>query len=178
MRDAFDVAIVVGSDSDLAVMARAAKVLEEFGVSHDVQVLSAHRTPQALEEYIESFGRRGVKVVIAAAGNAAHLAGKIASATTLPVIGVPLDGELLGLDALLATVQMPGGIPVLTVAIGGAGATNAALAAVAILALARPELTERLQAYRERMAAEALRTNEELQTRGIEDYVRKKGAHG
>jgi phosphoribosylaminoimidazole carboxylase PurE protein len=174
----FDVAIVVGSDSDLAVMARAAALLKEFGVAHDVQILSAHRTPRQLDEYIETFERRGVKVVIAAAGKAAHLAGTIAAATLLPVIGVPLDGELGGLDALLSTVQMPGGVPVLTVAVGAAGATNAALAAVAILAIEDPELAHRLSKYREKMAIDATRKNDELQHLGVEEYVRKKSAHG
>jgi len=172
-----DVAIIVGSDSDLPVMTRTVEALKEFGVAHEVQVLSAHRTPQQLEEYIASFGRRGVKVVIAAAGAAAHLAGKIASATTLPVIAVPLDaGGLGGLDALLSTVQMPGGIPVLTVAIGKAGATNAALAAVEILALGRPQLARKLAAHRKRMAADVTRKNTALQRLGVEEYVRKKGS--
>lgn len=172
-----DVVVIVGSDSDLAIMARAVAVLKEFGISHEVQILSAHRTPQLLEDYLASFGRRGVKVVIAAAGGAAHLAGKIASATTLPVIAVPLDsGGLGGLDALLSTVQMPGGIPVLTVAIGKAGATNAALAAVEILALNRPELAKKLAAYRKRIANEIARKNTELRQLGVEEYVRKKGS--
>jgi phosphoribosylaminoimidazole carboxylase PurE protein len=171
------VAVIVGSDSDLAVMARTVEVLKEFGVAHEVQVLSAHRTPQQLEEYIASFGRRGVKVVIAAAGAAAHLAGKIASATTLPVIAVPLDaGGLGGLDALLSTVQMPCGVPVLTVAIGNAGATNAALAAIEILALNRPELSKKLAAHRKRMSDDVVRKNVELQELGVEEYVRKKGS--
>jgi len=177
-----DVVIIVGSDSDLAVMARAAAVLEEFGVTHEVRILSAHRTPERLEAYMVTFGKRGVKVVIAAASGAAHLAGKIASLTTLPVIAVPLDaggvGGVGGLDALLSTVQMPGGIPVLTVAIGKAGATNAALAAVEILALTRPALARRLAAHRKRMAREVARKNTELQQLGVEQYVRKKSAHG
>ncbi len=174
-----DVAIVVGSDSDLPVMARAAETLEEFGVPHEVQILSAHRTPQLLEEYAASFPERGVKVVIAAAGSAAHLAGKIASTTTLPVIGVPLEtGGLGGLDALLSTVQMPGGIPVLTVAIGPAGAANAALGAIEILALSQPKLSEKLAAHRKKMADSVARKNAELQQLGVAKYVRKKAAHG
>jgi 5-(carboxyamino)imidazole ribonucleotide mutase len=174
----FDVAIVVGSDSDLPILAKAAALLTEFGVSHDVQILSAHRTPKQLDEYVESFERRGVKVVIAAAGKAAHLAGRVAASTVLPVIGVPLDDGIGGLDALLSTVQMPGGIPVLTVAIGSAGATNAALAAVAILAIDDSELTHRLARYREKMALDATRKNDELQHLGVEEYVRKKSPHG
>jgi len=174
-----DVAVILGSDGDLPVMARATAVLEEFGVSHEAQILSAHRTPQMLEDYVASFGRRGVKIVIAAAGAAAHLAGKIASLTTLPVIAVPLDaGGLGGLDALLSTVQMPGGIPVLTVAIGKAGATNAALAAVEILALGRPALARRLAAHRKRMARDVARANTKLQQLGVEEYVRKKSSAG
>lgn len=169
-----DVAVIVGSDSDLPIMARAASVLEQFGLSHEVKILSAHRTPQALERYVGSLGRRGVRVIIAAAGKAAHLAGKIASLTTVPVIGVPLEsGGLGGLDALLSTVQMPAGVPVLTVAVGKAGATNAALAAVEILALSRPELSKQLSAYRKRMAREIERKNVELQRLGVGEYVRK-----
>jgi len=174
-----DVAVVVGSDSDLPTMARAAAVLEEFGISHEVQILSAHRTPEQLEQYMTFFESYGGRVIIAAAGAAAHLAGKIASLTTLPVIGVPMEGGSLGgLDALLSTVQMPAGVPVLTVAIGKAGATNAALGAIAILALGRPELADRLAAYRKRMASEAVDKNARLQKLGVEQYVAKKSSPG
>ena len=174
-----DVAVIVGSDSDLRVMQRTVSVLEEFGISHEVQILSAHRTPQMLEDYVASLGRRRVRVIIAAAGAAAHLAGKIASLTTLPVIAVPLDaGGLGGLDALLSTVQMPAGVPVLTVAIGRAGATNAALGAIEILALGRASLARRLAAYRKRMARQVTRKNAQLQQLGVEGYVRKKDSHG
>jgi len=174
-----DVAVIVGSDSDLPVMQRAVSVLEEFGIAHEVQILSAHRTPQMLEEYIKSLSRRRTQVVIAAAGGAAHLAGKIASLTTLPVIGVPIDaGGLGGLDALLSTVQMPSGIPVLTVAVGKAGATNAALGAVEILALGRPSLARRLAAYRKRTGRQVARKNAELQRLGVKGYVEKRDSHG
>ena len=174
-----DVAIIIGSDSDLPILARAVKVLEEFGVAHEVQILSAHRTPKELDEYLQALGKRRCQVIIAAAGMAAHLAGKIASAVTLPVIAVPIEsGGLGGLDALLSTVQMPGGIPVLTVSIGKAGATNAALAAVEILALGRPALARRLAALRRRMAREVVKKNDELQRRGVDEYVRAKNAHG
>lgn len=174
-----DVAIIVGSDSDLSVMVRAVKVLEEFGVAHEVQILSAHRTPKVLDEYLATLPRRRCQVIVAAAGMAAHLAGKIASATTLPVIAVPIEsGGLGGLDALLSTVQMPGGIPVLTVSIGKAGATNAGLAAVEILALGRPALARRLRAHRKRMAREVTRTNNALQRLGVEHYVRTKHSDG
>jgi len=169
-----EVAVIVGSDGDLSVMSHTVAVLKEFGIFHEVRILSAHRTPKLLEQYVASFGQRKVQVVIAGAGNAAHLAGKIASLTTLPVIAVPLDsGSLGGLDALLSTVQMPGGIPVLTVAIGKAGATNAALAAVEILALNRPALARKLANYRRRMANDVARKNAELQQLGVEEYVRK-----
>jgi len=174
-----DVAVVVGSDSDLPTMARTVAVLEGFGIAHEVQILSAHRTPEMLGQYVASFQKRGVQVVIAAAGGAAHLAGKIASLTTLPVIGVPMEGGSVGgLDALLSTVQMPAGVPVLTVAIGKAGATNAALAAIEILALGRPELGRRLAAYRKRMASETVDKNVRLQELGVEQYVAKKSSHG
>jgi 5-(carboxyamino)imidazole ribonucleotide mutase len=174
-----DVAIVVGSDSDLPVMTQATTVLNEFDIAYEIKILSAHRTPQMLEEYVASFGRRRVKVVIAAAGGAAHLAGKIASLTTLPVIGIPVNtGSLGGLDALLSTVQMPAGIPVLTVAIGKGGATNAALAAIEILALGRPALARRMAAYRKRMSNVVSRKNAELQRLGVEQYVRKTSTHG
>jgi 5-(carboxyamino)imidazole ribonucleotide mutase len=167
-----DVAIIMGSDSDLPVMVRAVAVLEEFGIAHEVQILSAHRTPEVLDDYLASLKRRRTQVIIAAAGGAAHLAGKIASATTLPVIGVPLEASALGgMDALLSTVQMPAGIPVLTVAIGKAGASNAALAAIEILALGRPSLARRLAVYRKRMAQQGVRKNVRLQQLGVERYI-------
>lgn len=148
------VAIVMGSDSDLAVMAETAKTLDEFGVEHEVLIVSAHRTPDRCRTFARGAAGRGIKVIVAGAGKAAHLAGVIAAHTTLPVIGVPLDAGMNGLDALLSTVQMPGGVPVACMAVGKAGAKNAGLLAVEILALEDIGLTKRLAAYRARMARE------------------------
>jgi len=146
------VAVVMGSDSDLSVMQSCVDQLREFGIEPTVRILSAHRTPQAAAEFAQTAEGRGVRVVIAAAGMAAHLAGVMAAWTTLPVIGVPLtsEGGLAGLDALLSTVQMPPGVPVATVAIGKAGAKNAAILAVQILALADPALRDKLLDFRKR----------------------------
>jgi phosphoribosylaminoimidazole carboxylase PurE protein len=158
------VGIVMGSDSDWGVMQRAASTLEELGIPYEATVSSAHRSPKMTAEYASSARSRGLKVIIAGAGAAAHLAGAIAAHTTLPVIGVPLDSSSLkGLDALLATVQMPAGVPVATVAIGAAGAKNAALLSAQILAVADSEIQARLETFKERLAeqvaekAEALR---------------------
>jgi 5-(carboxyamino)imidazole ribonucleotide mutase len=148
------VAIVMGSDSDLAVMAEAAKALDEFGIDHEVLIVSAHRTPDRCRTFARGAAGRGIKVIVAGAGRAAHLAGVIAAHTTLPVVGVPLDAGMNGLDALLSTAQMPGGIPVACMALGKAGAKNAGLLAVAILALGDAGLARRLVAYRARMARE------------------------
>jgi 5-(carboxyamino)imidazole ribonucleotide mutase len=140
------VSILMGSKSDYSVMKTTAEILEKFGVQYELIVSSAHRTPERTKEYIKDAEKRGSKVFIAGAGLAAHLAGAIASMTTKPVIGIPLDaGSLGGQDALLSTVQMPGGMPVATVAIGKAGAKNAGYLAVQILALNNGELAEKLQ---------------------------------
>jgi phosphoribosylaminoimidazole carboxylase PurE protein len=146
------VAVVMGSDSDLNVMQGCVDQLREFGIEPTVRILSAHRTPQAAAEFSQTAEARGVKVIIAAAGMAAHLAGAMAAWTTLPVIGVPLtsDGGLSGLDALLSTVQMPPGVPVATVAIGKAGAKNAAILAVQILALADAALRDKLTQFKKK----------------------------
>ena len=155
------VSIVMGSKSDLKVMEKAAEVLDDFGVTYDVKVLSAHRTPALTAEFASNARELGTKVIIAGAGMAAHLAGVIASHTTLPVIGVPIDsGPLKGLDALLATVQMPPGIPVATVGIGKAGAKNAALLAIEILAIEDDELKERLASFRREQEEEIKSINE------------------
>lgn len=139
-------------------MKAAPETLKKFGVAHEARVLSAHRTPKQTAEYVESLEGRGAQVVIAAAGGAAHLAGVVAAHTTLPVLGVPMESAALkGLDSLLSTVQMPGGIPVGTLAIGKAGATNAALLAVEILALSRPELKEKLKQFRKDQADAVLK---------------------
>ena len=149
------VGVIIGSDSDWPVMSECVKLLAEFGVACSVEVISAHRTPERAHEWAKSAEKRGLRVIIAAAGGAAHLAGVVAANTLLPVIGVPMVGWALdGLDALLSTVQMPGGLPVATVAIGKAGATNAALLAVEILALSRPGLKKKLAAHRAAMAAD------------------------
>ena len=147
------VSIVMGSDSDLEVMREAAKALEEFGIAYEIDVTSAHRAPRKTAEFARNAAARGIKVIIAGAGGAAHLAGVIAAESTLPVIGVPIPSSALqGLDSLLATVQMPAGIPVATVAIGKAGAANAAILAAQILALADPALAKKLQAHKEKLA--------------------------
>lgn len=149
MADQADVAIVMGSDSDWPVMAETVKLLQRFGVPHSVDVISAHRTPEDAHEWASTARERGVKAIVAAAGGAAHLAGVVAANTTLPVIGVPLVGWALdGLDALLSTAQMPGGIPVATMAIGKAGARNAAILAVEMLAIEDSAMRDKLDAYR------------------------------
>ncbi len=151
------VGILLGSRSDWDTMKVASETLARFDVAHECRVLSAHRTPAATTSYVTAAEERGLEVLIAAAGMAAHLAGAVAAHTVLPVLGVPMEGgPLKGLDALLATVQMPGGVPVGTLAIGKAGATNAALLAVAILANKRPELREKLRAFREEQTARVL----------------------
>lgn len=143
------VVVVMGSTSDWETMQHADKTLTEFNVPHECRVLSAHRTPMQSAEFAASAEERGIEVIIAAAGGAAHLAGVLAAHTLLPVLGVPMESKSLkGLDSLLSIVQMPAGIPVGTLAIGKAGATNAALFAIAILANSRPELRERLREFR------------------------------
>lgn len=155
------VAILMGSDSDLETMQHAVAVLDKLGIAREVNVLSAHRTPDATHAYVKEADRRGCAVFIAAAGMAAHLAGTVAALTLKPVIGVPMKGGTLeGLDALLSTVQMPGGIPVATVAIGSAGAKNAAWLAAQMLALGDPNLAARLAAERRTNAAEVAAKNE------------------
>ena len=143
------VGVIMGSKSDWDTMRHASETLTKFGVAHESKVLSAHRTPAAATEYAATAGQRGLSVIIAGAGGAAHLAGVLAAHTVLPVLGVPMETQALrGMDSLLSTVQMPGGIPVGTLAIGKPGATNAALLAIAILALHRPDLREKLEAFR------------------------------
>jgi 5-(carboxyamino)imidazole ribonucleotide mutase len=149
-----EVGIIMGSQSDWPTMKHAAGILTDLGVSHEVKVVSAHRTPERLYEYARSAKSRGLKVIIAGAGGAAHLPGMTASMTTLPVLGVPvLTKSLSGIDSLYSIVQMPGGIPVGTLAIGDAGATNAGLLAAQILALSDPVLAARVTAYREKQTA-------------------------
>jgi 5-(carboxyamino)imidazole ribonucleotide mutase len=149
MQDAPQVAVIMGSTSDWETMTHAARVLEDFGVSYEKHVVSAHRTPSWMAEFAQGAEARGIRVIIAGAGGAAHLPGMTAAHTTLPVLGVPVQSTALsGLDSLLSIVQMPGGVPVATLAIGRAGATNAGLLAIAILALSQPVLREKLQAFR------------------------------
>ena len=158
------VAVLMGSDSDFPVMKSTLEVLDAFGVQYEVRVSSAHRTPVATRDYVLDAQDRGCAVFVAAAGMAAHLAGAVAALTVRPVIGVPVDaGPLRGEDALLSTVQMPGGIPVATVAIGKAGAKNAGYLAVQILAVADDRLASALRSERERNAADILRRNDALQ---------------
>jgi len=146
------VSVVMGSTSDWDTMKACAETLESFGVPHECKVMSAHRTPNLTTSYISAAEGRGTKVIIAAAGGAAHLAGVCAAHTILPVLGVPMPSVLDGLDSLLSTVQMPGGIPVATFSIGRPGAKNAALKAVAILALSDASLTRKLKAFRQAQA--------------------------
>ncbi len=147
------VSIVMGSDSDLEIMREAAKALDDFGIAYEMDVTSAHRSPDRTAEYARNAAKNGIRVIIAGAGGAAHLAGVIAAHTTLPVIGVPIASTSLnGLDSLLATVQMPAGIPVATVAIGKPGATNAGVLAAQILALDDPAIAAKLQGHKEKLA--------------------------
>ena len=151
------IGILMGSKSDADIMGEASRILEEFGVPHEMKVLSAHRTPQETSEYAQSAESRGIQALIAGAGYAAHLAGALAAHCTLPIIGVPLNASSLqGLDSLLSTVQMPKGIPVACMGIGKAGAINAALFAVQILARSDPDLAQKLKEYREKMRQEIL----------------------
>ncbi len=146
------VAIVMGSDSDLDVMNESAKALDEFGIPYEIDIISAHRSPRRTTVFTQGAIGRGIKVIIAGAGGAAHLAGVIAAETTLPIIAVPISSTpLAGFDALLAMVQMPSGIPVATVAIGKAGATNAGILAAQILGLSDPSLAKKLVAYKEKL---------------------------
>lgn len=155
------VAVIMGSKSDWETMRHADEMLTNFGVQHECRIVSAHRTPALMAEFAAAAEARGVEVIIAGAGGAAHLPGMVAAQTLIPVLGVPVESHALkGMDSLLSIVQMPGGIPVGTLAIGKAGATNAALLAVAILANSRPELRERLRQFREEQTSKVL--NDEL----------------
>jgi 5-(carboxyamino)imidazole ribonucleotide mutase len=147
------VGIIVGSDSDLEIMNEACKALEELGIEYELRVASAHRTPNKVKEYVESAEGRGIEVIIAGAGWAAHLPGVIAAYTTIPVIGVPVDSSpLKGMDSLLSIVQMPPGIPVASMAIGKGGARNAGLYAASILGLKYPEIRDKVKDFRQRLA--------------------------
>ena len=164
VRQQMRVGILMGSDSDWPALEAATKILKEFHVPHDVRVLSAHRSPAHVRQYVQQAPKRGVKVFIAAAGGAAHLAGTVAAHTTLPVIGVPIASKSLkGLDSLLSTVQMPNGVPVATVAIGNAA--NAAILAVQILALSEAGLAKRLATYKQQLTASSLKADRALQAK-------------
>ncbi len=153
------VSIVMGSKSDWATMEHASKMLDEFGVAHETKIVSAHRTPDLLFEFAKSAEERGIEVIIAGAGGAAHLPGMCASQTVVPVLGVPVESRALkGLDSLLSIAQMPAGIPVGTLAIGEPGAKNAALLAIAILANSRPDLRKALHTFRSKQTKTVLRT--------------------
>lgn len=159
------VAIIMGSDSDLEIMKEAAEALKEFGIPYEMQVLSAHRSPELVSEFASKARDKGLQVIIAGAGGAAHLAGVVAAHTTLPVIGVPINSTPLnGLDSLLATVQMPAGIPVATVAVGKAGAHNAAILAVQMLSLSDPELAKKLTALKKRLSDGVREKNSKLKS--------------
>jgi 5-(carboxyamino)imidazole ribonucleotide mutase len=158
------VAIVMGSDSDMDVMKSCIKQLEDFDIKPIVRIISAHRTPKIASEFAQSAAEKGVKVIIAAAGMAAHLAGVMAAQTTLPVIGVPIEsGGLGGMDALLSTVQMPPGVPVATTAIGKAGAKNAAILAVQILGLSDEALSEKLVEFKKEQEQKVIKKDSKLQ---------------
>jgi len=158
------VSIVMGSDSDLEIMNEAAKALDDFSIAYEIDVTSAHRSPARTAEYARGAASRGVKVIIAGAGGAAHLAGVIAAETTLPVIGVPIPSTALnGLDSLLATVQMPAGIPVATVAIGKAGATNAGILAAQIIGLGNTAVAGKLKQLKEKLARSVEEKSQKLQ---------------
>jgi 5-(carboxyamino)imidazole ribonucleotide mutase len=165
-----DVGIIMGSDSDLPVMSEAAKVLDDFGISYELTIVSAHRTPDRMYEYAKSAKGRGLKLIIAGAGGAAHLPGMTAAITTLPVIGVPVKTKALsGVDSLYSIVQMPGGIPVATVAINGA--KNAGLLAVQILAAFDKELSTKVEAYKAELAISVEDKADKLETKGYTSYL-------
>ena len=164
------VGILMGSDSDLLIMKESAEILEIFEIPYEISIISAHRTPEKALEYAKTAEERGIEVIIAGAGGAAHLSGVIASLTLVPVIGVPIKSNFLdGLDSLLSIVQMPAGIPVATVAINNA--KNAALLAVHILSIKYPELKEKLKKYREEIKNKVIEKNEKLQTLGYKKYL-------
>ncbi|MBI3305686.1 5-(carboxyamino)imidazole ribonucleotide mutase [Candidatus Nomurabacteria bacterium] len=173
MKNVGNVGILMGSDSDLEVMSEAGKALEEFGISYEITVASAHRSPERVHEYVTGAKDRGIKVFIAGAGGAAHLAGVIASLSTLPVVGVPIKAKTLdGLDSLLSTVGMPPGVPVATVGINAA--KNAGLLAVQILATSDKSLEKKLVAYKKKMGEEIEAKGEKLSKVGYKKYLENK----
>jgi len=163
------VGIIMGSDSDLEVMQETAKILDKFGIGYEMSIFSAHRTPHRVYEYATTAEKRGLEVIIAGAGGSAHLAGVVASLTSLPVIGVPMQTQLAGgMDSLLSIVQMPSGVPVATVAIGKGGARNAGILAAQILGVKFSSIREKVKEYKEKMAEQVIKKNEELKkSKGI-----------
>lgn len=168
------VGIIMGSDSDLPVMQDAAKILEEFGVPHEVTIVSAHRTPDRLVEYAKGAAAHGLKIIIAGAGGSAHLPGMMAAHTTLPVIGVPIENKTLkGLDSLLSIVQMPPGVPVATVAINGA--KNAGILAAEIIGVSDENVRKQVEEYKLRMRDEILSKVEALESKGAHQFLAERG---
>lgn len=168
------VGIIMGSDSDLPVMSAAAQICEEFGIDFEIDIVSAHRTPEKLVAYASSAEKRGLKVIIAGAGGAAHLPGMVASETPLPVVGVPVRSSSLdGMDSLLSIVQMPGGVPVATVAINGA--KNAGILAAQIIAASDSALREKITAYKDEMKNVVEKKSEKLQNLGYKEYLKEMG---
>ncbi len=169
------VAIIVGSDSDLPVVKETTNILEELGVPYEITIGSAHRTPDRVVEFVSTASERGIKVIIAGAGGSAHLPGVVASKTNLPVIGIPIaNSPLNGIDSLYSIVQMPGGIPVATMAIGHAGALNAGIFAAQIIALSDPEISQKLIEYRRKMAESVKNKADKLAEVGIKNYIEDK----
>ncbi len=167
-----DIGIILGSDSDLPRIKDCFRILDDFSVSYEIIVASAHRTPAKAMEWASSARSRGVKVIIAVAGGAAHLPGVVAAHTTLPVIGVPIETKISGgLDSLLSIVQMPSGIPVATMPMGSAGGPNAALFAINVLGSSDPAIAGKIEAYRKEMAEKIGLKNEELKKLGVHDYI-------
>ncbi|MFH0772046.1 MAG: 5-(carboxyamino)imidazole ribonucleotide mutase [Candidatus Omnitrophota bacterium] len=157
------IAVILGSDSDLPVMEGCLDVLRDFAISFELKILSAHRSPALVHTFAKSAGKRGIKVIIAAAGGAAHLAGVLASLTRLPVIGVPMETKSLkGIDSLLSTAQMPSGVPVATMAIGNAGAKNAAIFALEILGISDSKIAKKLRRFKRKLAKEISEKNKKL----------------
>lgn len=169
-----DVAIILGSDSDMPKVGECFKLLDEFGVSFEIFISSAHRTPERTKELAASFKGKGVSVIIAVAGGAAHLPGVVASYTTIPVIGVPIETPIAGgLDSILSILQMPSGIPVAAMPAGKSGGANAALFAIAVLALKDRAYSVKLEAYRKKLAQGVIDKNEKVQAAGYKDYMKK-----
>ncbi|HNX90354.1 MAG TPA: 5-(carboxyamino)imidazole ribonucleotide mutase [Candidatus Omnitrophota bacterium] len=161
-RAGITVSIIMGSDSDLSIMKEASDMLTKFGIGHDMKILSAHRSPDLAADFAKKAKAKGIKVIIAGAGGAAHLAGVVAAHTTLPVIGVPMESKLNGLDSLLSTVQMPSGIPVATVAIGKAGAVNAGILAAEILAVSDRDIEKKLEQHKKDLVRSIEEKNKKL----------------